>query len=42
MRNDYEMVTVKEYVEELSESEEYVLTSVENYLNELTKDEQAA
>ncbi|MDY6309964.1 MAG: hypothetical protein SPL73_05205 [Cyanobacteriota bacterium] len=42
MRNDYEMVTVKEYVEELSESEKYVLTSVENYLNELTKDEQAA
>lgn len=38
MRNEYEMITVKEYVHNLTENELYVVTTVENFLNNL-KDE---
>ncbi len=35
MRNEYEMITVKEYVNNLNENELYVVTTVENFLNNI-------
>ncbi len=41
MKN-YEMITVKDYVKELSEKEKYVLTTVEEYLKKVEKEEHVA